>query len=250
MNKVSFDLYSHYYDLLYEDKNYLEETDYIIRLLQEFNISDGYLLEYGSGTGKHGRILGDAGFNVHGIELSETMVKLAKTTDNFTCEQGDICELSLGRKFDAVLSLFHVVSYLTDNERINSLFSRVYEHLDIGGIFIFDVWYSPAVLAQKASNRIKRVNDEVMDVTRIGEPDFFPNENRIDVNYTIFVTEKKTGNSEIITERHSMRYFSVPEIKFLAEFHGFALRRSEEFLTAEQPSLETWGVCFVLERIR
>ena len=178
------------------------------------------------------------------------MVQLAETTENFTCEQGDICALNLGRKFAAVLSLFHVVSYLTDNEKINSLFSRAYEHLDVGGIFIFDVWYSPAVLAQKASIRIKRVSDEVMDVTRIAEPNFFPNENCIDVNYTIFVREKKTGNSEIVTERHPMRYFSVPEIKFLAEFHGFALRRSEEFLTAEQPSLETWGVCFVLERIR
>ena len=67
MNKGSFDLYSRYYDLLYEDKNYVEETDYIIRLLQEFDISDGRLLEYGSGTRKHGRMLGEAGFQVQGL---------------------------------------------------------------------------------------------------------------------------------------------------------------------------------------
>jgi SAM-dependent methyltransferase len=250
MSEGSFDLYSCYYDLLYQDKDYQEETRYIIKLLEEFAITGGHLLEYGSGTGIHGKLLGEAGYHVLGIELSEKMVQRAETSDNFTLKQGDICELKLGRKFDAVLSLFHVASYLTDNERINSLFARASEHLESAGVFIFDVWYSPAVLAQKASVRVKRVSDGIVDITRIAEPDFFPNENRIDVNYTIFVNDRKTDKLEVVRERHPMRHFSLPEIALLAECHGFAIRRAEEFLSGQDPSTETWGVCFVLEKIR
>lgn len=250
MSEGSFDLYSRYYDLLYEDKDYEKETSYIIRLLHELSIPDGHILEYGSGTGIHGRLLGEAGYHVLGIELSEKMVELAQTTDNFTCEQGDICEVKLDREFSAVLSLFHVASYLTDNERVNALFSRANEHLKIGGAFIFDVWYSPAVLAQKASVRVKRVSDDNIDITRIAEPYFFPNENRIDVNYTIFVSERKSNKTQVVNERHPMRYFSLPEITLLAEFHGFSVSRAEEFMTGKSPSNETWGVCFVLEKIK
>ena len=249
MSEGSFDLYSRYYDLLYEDKDYEKETSYIVRLLHEFSILNGHILEYGSGTGIHGRLLGEAGYHVLGIELSEKMVKLAEPTETFTCQQGDICEVKLGRQFSAVLSLFHVASYLTDNERVNALFSRASEHLKVGGAFIFDVWYSPAVLAQQASVRIKRVSDDIVDITRLAEPNFFPNENRIDVNYTIFVNERKTSTSQVVRERHPMRHFSLPEIELLAEFHGFSIRRVEEFLTGQQPSTETGGVCFVLEKV-
>ena len=36
------------------------------------------------------------------------------------------------------LSLFHVVSYLTTDKKINSLFKNVYKHLKTNGLFIFD----------------------------------------------------------------------------------------------------------------
>jgi len=36
-----FDKYSAYYDLLYKDKNYKEETQYIYELLNKFGVSSG-----------------------------------------------------------------------------------------------------------------------------------------------------------------------------------------------------------------
>ena len=123
-----FNAYGRYYDLLYREKDYAAETNYIEALLNRHGIAGPELLEFGSGTGKHGRLLAERGYRVKGIERSAEMVAQAVTTAGFTCQLGDICTVQLGRTFDAVLSLFHVVSYQIGNSAVQALFDRAAEH--------------------------------------------------------------------------------------------------------------------------
>src|SRR5205807_7378308 len=118
----TFQRYSAYYDLLYRDKNYVAEADYIAQILRTSRSNVQTLLEFGSGTGRHGRLLAQRGFQVLGIERSETMIKAAldrasEPSDcapgNFECKEGEIRTIRLSRTFDAVTALFHVVSYQT-----------------------------------------------------------------------------------------------------------------------------------------
>lgn len=243
-----FNAYSRYYDLLYQDKDYIGEADYIHTLLARHGVAQGNLLEFGSGTGKHGRLLAARGFQVHGIELSIEMVTQAIQGEGFTCQQGDVCNVHLGRNFDAVISLFHVVSYQTSNSNLQAVFARAAEHLAPGGLFVFDFWYSPAVYAQRPVVRVKRMADDAVDITRIAEPILYPNENRVDVNYTIFAKELTSGAVQVLSETHPMRHFSIPEIDFLAQAHGFTRVSAEEFLTGKLASESTWGVCVTLKR--
>lgn len=246
---LAFREYSHYYDLLYADKDYDGEVRYILSLLAAQNISGGRLLELGSGTGKHGRLLGEAGFSVHGIERSSDMVAQAATTPSFTCEQGDIRHTRVGKTFDAVLSLFHVISYLTEIEDLREVLSRAREHLTNGGVFIFDVWYTPAVLAQQPEVRVKRVADRDCQVLRIAEPESYPNDSRVDVKYSIFVKNRETGQTSTFEEVHAMRHFTLTEIDLLTAATGFERIGAEEFGTGAAPGTDTWGVCFTLKAI-
>lgn len=244
-----FDAYSRYYDLLYRDKDYAAEVEYINSLLNRYDITGRELLEFGSGTGKHGRLLAELGYRVTGIERSSEMVEHAKVTEGFSCKRGDICTVQLGRTFDAVLSLFHVVSYQVSNEALRAVFVRAAEHLKPSGLFVFDVWYSPAVYAQRPEVRVKRMIDSAVEITRIAEPAFFPNENRIDVMYTVFTRDLATEAYQTFTETHPMRHFSLPELDLLAGLSGFERLTAEAFLTGDEPGEETWGVCLVLRRI-
>jgi cyclopropane fatty-acyl-phospholipid synthase-like methyltransferase len=243
-----FDSYSHYYDLLYNDKNYVAEVNYIDALLKEHGLSGNKLLEFGSGTGKHGRLLAERGYDITGIELSESMVQKAKQSEGFKSQQGDIRKVNLGRNFDAVIALFHVVSYQTLIEDVVSVFQRATEHLESGGIFVFDVWYSPAVYNLKPETRVKHIANDMVEVTRIAEPTIFTNENRVDVNYTVFVKSKVENNFQSFSETHPMRHFSITEIDLVASQIGFERIIAEEFLTGNEPGEETWGVCFVLKK--
>lgn len=252
MNQPSgvFDAYSWYYDLLYRDKDYTGEVEYIDNLLARYRVSGPELLEFGSGTGKHGRLLVERGYQVIGIERSAKMVALAVETDGFKCRQGDVCTVQLGQTFDAVLSLFHVISYQVSNQSASAVFARAAEHLRSGGLFIFDVWYSPAVYFQRPEVRVKRMKDDTCEITRIAEPTIFSNENRVDVNYTIFAQDRSSGETHRLIETHPMRHFSLPELDLLATQNGFERLASEEFLTGKAPSEHTWGVCVVLRKVK
>jgi len=244
-----FEKYGAYYDLLYKDKNYKEETNYIFELLNKFGVCSGGLLEFGSGTGIHARMLADLGYHVHGIEMSHEMVKRASVNERFKCQQGDLTKVKLNKKFDAVLSLFHVMSYLNENQALNSAFRNAADHLNPGGIFIFDFWYLPAVLTQKPDVRVKRMADDKLEVTRIAEPVMKENSNIVQVNYEVFVRSVASGDVENFSESHNMRYLSLPEIDLFAKNNGFERILSEEFLTGYAPSSSTWGVCVALRKI-
>lgn len=244
-----FSAYSRYYDLLYKDKDYAGEAAYILGLLYQHGMKQGDLLEFGSGTGKHARLLVTQGYTVHGVERSADMVAQADLVPGFTCQQGDICEVQLGRRYAAVLSLFHVVSYQVSNSQLQAVFKNAAAHLEQGGLFIFDFWYTPAVYAQQPSIRIKRMADDQVEITRIAEPEIYANENRVDVNYTIYARSKADGIVQILQERHPMRHLSLPEIDLLAQMVGLKRIDAEEFLTNAHPSPQTWGVCVTLQKV-
>src|SRR6516162_9537991 len=105
----NFQKYSAFYDLLYRDKDYAAEVEYVVRAIRSTVPRARSILELGSGTGRHGRLLAARGFEVHGIERSSEMVSLAQSgrcpvssdlSGSFTCEIGDICTANLGRTFD------------------------------------------------------------------------------------------------------------------------------------------------------
>ncbi len=246
MNDTQFNLYSLYYNLLYKDKDYKIEVDYILeklKIYQNFN----QILEIGMGTGTHANLLQKKGLHVTGIEKSEGMAKQARAK-GIECYVKDCSDFNLGKKFDVVISLFHVISYVTENDNLTKTFQNVYNHLKPGGIFLFDVWYSPAVYNLKPETRIKRIEDKELNITRIAEPVLHFNKNIVDVNYEVIIEEKQYGKITRITETHPMRHFSLPEIKLLSSFTGFEIVETEEWMTGKEPSENTWGVCFILRK--
>lgn len=250
MNSV-FSRYAKYYDLLYAEKKYDEETLYISKLIRGANLKGVALLELGSGTGKHARALVKEGFQVTGIELSQEMVEKAREqpAEGFICYQGDICNTRLGKKFDAIISLFHVISYITTNEALAKLFQNVSDHLEIDGLFVFDFWYGPAVLSQGVETRVKSIEDASTEITRIAESKIRDQDSCVDVTYTIHMVDIKTRIAEIFSEVHTMRYFSLLELDCFAEKYGLRRVLQEEFLTRNAPSENTWGVCVAYRKV-
>jgi SAM-dependent methyltransferase len=246
----NFQNYSKYYDLLYKDKNYKEETDYITKVIKENDSSAKTILELGSGSGSHAHFLSENGFRITGIERSESMIQesLKKKIPNFTPIQADITDFKLNQEFDAVVSVFHVISYLTDNNSLIDCLQLVHQHLKPKGIFLFDFWYTPAVYTLKPETRIRRLEDESISVVRITESTTYTQTNVVDVNFEVHIKDKQTLQTQVFKEIHPMRHFSIPELDLLAKFTGFEIVRSEEFLTKNIPSEHTWGVCLILRK--
>jgi len=154
----------------------------------------------------------------------------------------------LNKTFDAVISLFHVISYQTGNADVSAAFETAREHLNPGGVFILDVWYGPAVLTDRPAVRIKRMSDEHTAVTRIAEPVVHLNDNRVTVNYHVFVRDIKSGSVKEMQESHMMRYFFKPEIELFAAQAKLKCIHAEEWLSGKPIGCDTWGACFVLQK--
>jgi SAM-dependent methyltransferase len=250
-----FGPYGRYYDLLYKDKDYAAEVGFVAGLLAKHAPHARRLLELGSGTGIHASHLAGEGFSVHGVDRSQTMLDAAlvrrsrmehTAAQSLSFSLGNVQNCRVGEMFDAVISLFHVVSYQITNDELLDMFATAAAHLKPGGVFVFDFWFAAAVLTERPVVRIKRLESDEIAVTRLAEPGINTRDSYVDVNYQVFIRDKSTGATEELRESHRMRYLSLGEIDFLARSAGLRVLESCEWLTGKEPSAETWGVCAVL----
>lgn len=255
MNRV-FDAYARYYDLLYKNKDYRGEAAFVGSHLRKHSASSTRILELGCGTGAHAEHLARAGHRVHGLDFSDAMIAGAmarkatlqpEVANLLSFAGGDVRGTRLGEVYDCVISLFHVVSYQTTNRDLAAAFETAAAHLAPGGLFLFDFWYGPAVLAQRPETRIRRLEDGDTKVLRMAESKLDENANRVDVTFTVHVEDLRSGGRQEIVETHCMRYLFLPEIDLLLNAAGLERVDTGEWMTDQPPSISTWGV-FVLAR--
>jgi SAM-dependent methyltransferase len=251
-----FSNYARYYNLLYKDKNYAEEAQFIHNLIQASSPAARDILELGCGTGNHAALLADKGYRLLGIDFSDEMLQKAnervsqlpvELASRLDFAQGDIRQVRLSQTFGLVISLFHVISYQITNKDLTSLFNTVRNHLKPGGFFIFDVWYGLAVLNDPPGVRVKRLEDDKTKVYRIAESVIFASENCVDVNYQALIVDKLTNVMEEISETHRMRYLFRPEIELCLEQLNMKIVDCREWLSNQKPDFNTWSVYFIVQ---
>jgi SAM-dependent methyltransferase len=242
--------YARYYDLLYRDKPYLEEAAGVLGQIQARRPGARDLLNLGCGTGRHDRALADLGCRVTGVDLSAEMLERARRAaggrEGLDYLQGDARTVRAGRTFDAVVSLFHVVSYQTENDDLLGLFRTARAHLTEGGVFLFDCWYGPGVLSEPPTDRERVLEDDVIRVVRTAHPVVHPSRDVVDVHYRIAVRERVSGAEALFEERHPMRYLFLPEVEAFLGWTGLRLVDAHEsFRPGVAPSLRSWNVTVV-----
>lgn len=244
-----FEHYARYYDLLYRDKDYAGEAAFVHRQLTAHGAPVAGLLELGCGTGRHAVEFARLNWTVEGVDLSLGMIGQAQTRSlqlspeiakRVRFEAGDARTLRKGKDYGVVVSLFHVMSYHTGNADVAAAMATAANHLPAGGLFLFDFWYGPAVLSDPPVVRVKRLQDERIDVTRIAEPELLSDLNQVIVHYHIVLRDKVTGGYQEIRENHAMRYFFLPELDQWLSGAGMALLKSGAWCSQERLGTNTW----------
>lgn len=245
-----FQDYAYYYNAFYKDKDYRGEAQIVKNFLDNYSGREKYkVLDLGCGTGAHdielAKYVGESKINITGIDISSQMIQIAKQSAqrencNINFEVADIRDYSTEQKYDAVVSLFHVMSYQNSNSDFLKALSTAKSALKKDGIFIFDIWYGPGVLSDKPAVRVKKVEDENYILYRIARPEMHVEENVVDVNYEVLIVEKSTGITREIEEIHKMRYFFIPEIKYYLEQSGFEFVDCFDCNTLGKTDFNSW----------
>lgn len=123
------------------------------------------LLELGCGTGRVMLGVADLCTSVHGIEISDAMLEVArkKPSKDATFIEGDISRFDLGRTFDLIVAPYRVFQALESDSQVEGLLSRVRDHLAPGGscvITMFHPWYDPDKLRERWGSGTETVSWE------------------------------------------------------------------------------------------
>lgn len=251
MSKVFGSVYSGVYDTLYKDKDYAEECDLLKYIFNKHcNCRIKTVLDLGCGTGSHAIPLANEGFEVTGIDMSAGMLSAARAKAEskklpIRFQEGDIRQLNLGKTFDAVLMMFAVLGYQLENKDVLSALKSARKHLNPDGILVLDVWYGPAVLAQRPSDKVKIISESDKKILRIasGELDTF--RHTCTVHYDLWQLNRNILESEI-KEEHKMRFFFPLELDFFLEMAGFKLIRLGSFPEINRDPDETsWNAIVI-----
>lgn len=246
----TFQDYAYYYNAFYKDKDYAKEARQIDEILKKYGKNIHSVINYGCGTGKHDIELSRIGYSCTGIDLSETMIEVAKQNSKneekkIDFSVADIRKFEPEKKYDAVISLFHVMSYQNSNEDIRAAFQSARKALERDKLFLFDLWYGPGVLTDPPVVRVKEVEDDQYRLIRIARPDMYDERNIVDVNYEVLIIDKKTNITKTIKEVHSMRYFFRPELEILLQQAGFELMANIDCNTLEETDYNSWTSYFI-----
>ena len=240
--------YAGVYDALYRDKDYTAECDLLERMLRRYAVSPVQrILDLGCGTGGHSAVLAARGYDVVGVDRSADMLERARQRGGTAqYAKGDITCVELGETFDAVVIMFAVLGYLTRNADVQAALGTAKRHLRQGGVLFGDVWYGPAVLAQRPSERVKVIDTpDGGQIIRVASSELDTRRDLCTVSYHLWRVEAQRVVSET-REQHPMRYFFEPELEALLTSSGFELERVGGFPDFEaEPTEQTWNVAFV-----
>ncbi len=176
------------------------------------------MLDLGSGTGNHAFPLSKLGYAVVGVERSEDMLGIARaksvetgTQTNPLFRQGDIRTVQLHQQFDAALMMFAVLGYQLENSDVLSALKTARAHLQAGALFVFDVWYGPAVIHQGPSERIKVIPTRGGKILRVATSELDISRHLCRVTYHMWSFSDE-GTVRETEETHMMRYFFPMEL--------------------------------------
>ena len=245
-----FGTYAHYYDLFNSGKDYEAETAYLNSMIRKYTGHAKRILDLGCGTGKHAKALAISGYEVTGVDASSEMLTCARTlnkSDKVEFIQADIRHLDLAKRFDVAVSLFHVISYLTSINDLQLVFRSVKKHLEPGGVFIFDCWHGPAVVADPPLSRRKEFVNEDFKAERISHPEWKQQERLVNVQFDVSIIHKHDNKSVQFSETHHMRYWFPEEIEREALACGLSLIACHEWMKETSVNEKNWNALYILK---
>lgn len=249
--------YASYYDDFYAEKDYASEAAFVAGVVRQHVPLARRILDLGCGSGRHAVEFARLGFHITGLDRSAEMIDRGRARLEslelesrlpITLVHADATDYRSDFTYDAVVSLFHVVSYQTTDDALNGIFNTARSALAPGGVFLFDFWYGPGVLANAPRRRTRQLENDQKSVLRIAQPKHDRERNIVNVAYTIEMDDKRTQMVQTVSEIHSMRYLFLPEIELLVQRHGLELLTAAEWLSAGPLSDRCWSA-FAVARL-
>lgn len=148
--KYSFAQY--YHELVFDEEVYFNYFNWVVQETRGKSI-----LECACGPGYLSHLLAKNGYLVDALDIDKSMIDLANLTNkhenvNFYCQS--MFDLSSFGLYDSIIIFLDSLNYCKNESELRLFFSQVYNHLNQGGVLLFDMHHP---------NRLEEFLDEYIE---------------------------------------------------------------------------------------
>ncbi|MEW5936921.1 MAG: class I SAM-dependent methyltransferase [Candidatus Thermoplasmatota archaeon] len=203
-------------------EDYEREAAQFVAAIRRYALGDVHtILDLGCGGG-HNDFHLKQWLRVTGVDLSDEMLSYARTLNpEVEYLKGDMRNVRMGRKFDAVL-IADAGSYLLTRADLRMAFKTAYTHLRPGGVL--------CTYQEEAQERFRQHEVHVTQHSRgevhiaLVEYSYDPDLRDTEFDSVFVYLIKKDGSVEVVTDRHTLGLFTSGTWSDLLEEVGFAVR--------------------------
>ena len=235
-----------HYDEVMSNVPYRLWVDYVRDILSRLDAKPKTVLDIACGTGNVTEEIYDRGYDVVGIDIAPEMIEVAQRK---AAESGrrieyfvqNLANLSLDRRFDLAVSLFDSLNYITEPDDLAQGISHVIEHLNDGGLFVFDV------NTEYALSRHFFDQSNLERYPRYAWTSYYDRANkicRIEMAFEVL----EDGVKRQFTEEHFQRAYSNQELNCMLENAGFEILDIYNAYTFKKPTRRSDRIFFVARR--
>jgi SAM-dependent methyltransferase len=248
----SFEKYANLYDIIYKDKDYQAECDFLEKIFKRYSKKPiRKILDIACGTGNHIIPLAQRGFNVAAQDKSCDMLQIAKRK----CHNENLKISFMGcfpmqqfnhkKKFDAVIAMFSSIDYVVKLKEVKKVFLNIHNCLRKNGLLVFDFWNKTCVdkYFTPYKRKVFRKGNEL--VVRISKTSLDRKISVAKVNFICdyFVNKKHVAK---INEVHKMKYYDISHMRKILESCGFKILGTFPFMSMDRKVTgKDWNISIV-----
>ncbi len=247
MNYVKF---ADLYDELMSDAPYEQWVSFVLKVVEMNGRKNGHVLDVGCGTGNIAIPLSKIGVKVTAVDLSEEMLIVAKEKNEAAGTkveffQQDMRNLEGLGTYDTVISLCDCLNYLNDEAELKSTFQKIYEHLNINGLFIFDVHSTFKIDHFFVGNTFAHNGEKI---AYIWESFAGKEPHSVEHDLSFFVLNEQ-GSYDRYDELHKQRTYPIKNYEHLLESAGFKILSITGDFSLETLTKDCERLFFVAQKI-
>lgn len=206
-----------FYHQLYANRSEKEARGFIDVLLDALTpAANASILDLGCGAGRHAKYLAAKGFNVTGLDLSASSIRMAKKFErsNLHFTTHDMRDPFGKNRFDHVFNFFTSFGYFENDEENHRVIRNIYHALKPGGLLVLDYLNWIAAERSLVAEEAKEIDGIVYHISRWTDKKF--------IYKKIMIDNMPAGQSEFIEQ---VAKFDLNDFDYLFERNRLQLEK-------------------------
>ncbi|MBA1334379.1 MAG: Methyltransferase [Firmicutes bacterium] len=241
--------FAHYYDRLMEDVDYDMWVDYLEKIFDTNDTPITTVLEIACGTGNVSNRLAKRGYTVYAADRSEDMLALAQDK---ALEMGarvrylhqDMRDIRLDAPVDCIICVCDGMNYILDDDDMEKVCKGVYNNLNAGGLFAFDMNSHYKISEIIGSNTFGHSGEEISYVWE----NYYDSGTRICEYYLTFFEKVDANLYRKFEETHRQKAYLTGEMEKLLKKNKLKIIGVYGAFTFESPGEGCERVQYVVKR--